>query len=206
VTDTVRGRRHRPDQIVERIRSRVDIEHAEYRYTDTDTYVFGKKRERDDNTPTIAEEWATDHSFVVKHGNTDRKKGLNALRHYIAWRGLGPDGGDGVPALRFMDTPGNRWLFEQLQAMVTDEDDMEDVLKVDANPDTGEGGDDGYDALRLGVASRPPRAIGAFYRGEVRAFSTQTLAYMVETLYRDRALPTPQSANTLELSTYLSGV
>jgi hypothetical protein len=57
--------------------------------------------------------------------------------------------------------------------MVVDPDDMEDVLKVDSNPETGEGGDDGYDALRVGMASRPPRAIGSFFKGDVRAFSSR---------------------------------
>jgi hypothetical protein len=112
-----------------------------------------------------------------------------------------------LPALRFMDTPGNRWLFEQLQAMVVDEDDMEDVLKVDSNAETGEGGDDGYDALRVGMASRPPRAIGDFFKGEVSAFSQQALAYMVEHLYRDRAELVPsQRPDAADLSMYLAGV
>jgi hypothetical protein len=177
----------------------------QFQYIDTDTYVFASTKERSDNTPSIQEELMMDHEIILSHGNIDRKKGLNNLRYYLAWRGIGPDGKDGRPALRFFDTPGNRWLFEQLQAMVTDESDPEDVLKVDANPETGEGGDDGYDALRVGMASRPPRAIGSFYRGEVRAFSKQTLKYMVEHLYRDKPLP-GGAQNEAGIYTLLSGV
>ena len=82
---------------------------------------------------------------------------------------------------------------------------MEDVLKVDSNPETGEGGDDGYDAFRVGMASRPPRAIGNFFRGDVRAFSQQTLSYMVEHLYRDAVLPGYDTGNE-DITTLLTGV
>lgn len=206
VRDTVRGRRQKPHQIAERMKSRVP-ELSIMSYIDTDSYVMQDRRDRSDNTPTIQEELAQDHQIFLRQGNLDRKRGLNNLRHYLAWRGIGPGGTDGQPALRFFDTPGNRWLFEQLEAMVTDPDDPEDVLKVDANPETGIGGDDGYDALRVGVASRPPRAIGNFWKGDVAAFSQQTLAFMVEHLYRDRAMPQPIGTQSgVNLSTYLTGI
>lgn len=183
--DTVRGRRHLPHQIAERIHSRVNVHHPNYRYTVTDSFAFQERKYRGDGTPTIAEE-LTEHGIVLSHGNTDRKAGLNNLRHYLAWRGIGPKQSSGDPAVRLFDTPGNRWLFEQLQSMTVDEADMEDVLKVNADPDTGAGGDDGYDMFRLGLASRPPRPIGAFFDQRVSAFSPTTLAYSVEVLYRDR--------------------
>lgn len=205
VMETVHGRRHQLHEIVERVTSRLPVRDPRYRYTRSDTYVFQSRKERNIEEPTIAELMATQHNLIVSLGITDRKAGLSNLRYYLAWRGLGPDGTDGQPALRFMDTPGNRWLFAQLEAMVTDESDMEDVLKVDSNPETGEGGDDGYDALRVGMASRPPRAIGTFYQGTVRAFSTQTLAHMVETLYRDRP-EIGDERRGYDLETYLSGV
>ena len=204
VRDTVRGRRQKPYQIADRMKSRVP-ELALMQYIDTDSYAMQERRDRNDNTPSIMEELASEHQIFLRLGNLDRKKGLNNLRHYLAWRGIGPGGIDGQPALRFFDTPGNRWLFEQLEQMVTDPDDPEDVLKVNADPETGEGGDDGYDALRVGIASRPPRAIGNFWKGDVRAFSQQTLSFMVETLYRDKPLPTPQGASGVNLSTYLIG-
>jgi hypothetical protein len=205
VVDTVRGRRHKPYQIAERIKSRVP-ELQQLQYIDTDTYAMQERRDRNDNTPSIQEELMTEHQIFLRLGNLDRKKGLNNLRHYLAWRGIGPEGRDALPALRFFDTPGNRWLFEQCEAMVTDESDPEDVLKVNADPETGVGGDDGYDALRVGVASRPPRAIGSYYAGDVRAFSKQTLNFMVETLYRDRPGLTSHMGQGSNLSTFLTGV
>jgi hypothetical protein len=84
---------------------------------------------------------------------------------------------------------------------------MEDVLKVDADAETGVGGDDGYDALRQLVASRPPRAIGNFYQGDVQAWSPATLKFMVEQLYRDRpALDahTPRTGGA-DMATLLGG-
>lgn len=207
VVDCVRGRRHLPHQIAERVKSRVDVHHPNYLYTHTDSYSFQSKKELNENTPTIAEILLKDHNLILSPGNTDRKAGLQNLRYYLAYRGIGPHGLDGVPGVRFLDNPGNRWLFEQLQAMVVDPDDMEDVLKVDANVETGVGGDDGYDAFRVAMASRPPRAIGSFFKGEVQAFSPQTLAYMVETLYRDKPGLVPTGGSNIdELSTYLAGV
>lgn len=185
VVNCVRGRRHQPHQIAERVKVRLGVHHANYRYTHSDSYAFQSRKERDENAPTIADILSQNHDLILSPGNTDRIAGLVNLRYYTAWRGIGPGGRDGTPALRFMDTPGNRWLFEQCQSMVVDEDEMEDVLKVNSNPETGEGGDDGYDCLRVGMASRPPRAIGTWYEGKVKAFSRQTLAFMVEKLYRD---------------------
>jgi hypothetical protein len=78
------------------------------------------------------------------------------------------------------------------------------VLKVDANPETGEGGDDGYDALRVAMASRPPRPIGQFFEGYPRAFSREALAFMVETLYKDTPGIEPHGHS--DLYTALTGV
>ncbi len=188
VVDTVWGRRHLTHDIADRVHSRVPVN--DLSYITADLAIKQKNRTHGDATPTFEEEFL-DYGIVFSQGNTARKSGLNNLRHYLAYRGLRLDGGDTDPALRFMDTPGNRRLVEQCQAMIVDEDDMEDVLKVDSNPETGEGGDDGYDMLRVAMASRPPRAIGEFYDQPVQAFAPSTLAYMVEHLYKDRALPEP---------------
>jgi phage terminase large subunit len=42
-------------------------------------------------------------------------------------------------------------LIECLPDLLHDPDNPEDVLKVDCDPDTGEGGDDAYDAARYGI-------------------------------------------------------
>jgi hypothetical protein len=207
VLDTVRGRRHKTHEIADRIKSRVDLLHPSYTLAYTDSWSFQERgKDRDDSAETEAER-LQQLGVTVTRGNTDRKKGLLNLRHYLAWKGISVMAGraDGEPALRFFDTPGNRWLFEQLQAMVTDEDDMEDVRKVNADPETGAGGDDGYDALRVAMASRPPRPIGLFYRQPVHAFAPETLAAMRENLYRDRDAELFTSTSGLDLYTSIAG-
>lgn len=205
VVDCVRGRRHLPHEIAGRVISRVPVFHPMYGYTVSDSYAFQSKKEKNQEEPTIADLLRDNHKLLLRQVYPDRKGGLTQLRYYLAWRGIRPDGSDGQPKLRFMDTPGNRWLFEQLEGIVTDEDDMEDSLKVNSDPETGIGGDDGYDALRNAMSSRPARTIGSWYEGDVGAFSKQTLAFMVEQLYRD--VPLPQAGRgTADLSTFLTGV
>ena len=133
-------------------------------------------RARGENTPTIAE-WLIGAGIPLIKANTDPVHGLNNLRDYTAWRARGPRGEDTDPALFFMDTPGNRWLFEQCASMVTDPDDPEKALKVDADPETGEGGDDGYDALRYAVASRPPRPRSIWAEEQIRAWDPTVLEH-----------------------------
>ena len=123
--------------------------------------------------PTIAEQFQSCGIYLTQ-ANISRRAGLNNLRQYLAWRG--PDGKDGTPALRFMRTEGNLWLFNQLEVMVCDPDDPEDALKLNAN-DTGEGGDDGYDALRYALASRPPPAGPPPDEGPLDAWSPDVLEH-----------------------------
>lgn len=182
VADTVWGRRQLVHEIAERVNARVPVERL--RHIHTDSAAFQRNRSRQENPPTVAEE-LMQYGIIVTQGNTDRRAGLNNIRHYLAYKGLLPSGRDADPMVRFMDTPGNRKLFDQLEQMTLDPDDPEDVLKVHADSETGEGGDDGYDAFRLLMASRPARAIGEFFRGKVGAFSPETLAFMREKLYRD---------------------
>ena len=80
---------------------------------------------------------------------------LGNLQKWLKWVGQGPDGVDAEPALRFMDTPGNRWCYDQLRSMVLDEKNWEDALKVHADQVTGEGGDDAYDETRGAMSYRP---------------------------------------------------
>jgi phage terminase large subunit len=86
--------------------------------------------------------------------DTSRISGLKNMREMTAWQKVGPNGTPGIPRFALFDTPSNRACFEQLQNMVLDPDRPEDVLKVDANPDTGLGGDDFYDETRYALQSR----------------------------------------------------
>jgi hypothetical protein len=149
VLDTVRGRRHRPDEIAERIRDRIDVRPIRLIASGHDS--FSETRARGENTPTIAEQFA-EQQLILHPANTARRFGLNTIRRYLAHRGMPPGMG---PKLKFCRTPGNDWLFQQLQTISLDPDDPEDTLKADADEVTGQGGDDGYDALRYLLASRP---------------------------------------------------
>jgi hypothetical protein len=106
VVDTVRGRRQKPHQIAERVLSRLDVHHPSYLYTMADSYSFQSKKERDDNTPTIAE-LLIPHGIVLTQATAiDRKKGLTNLRYYTAWKGINIDGTDGLPGPRVVRHAG----------------------------------------------------------------------------------------------------
>lgn len=118
---------------------------------------WNENKSRGENTPTIAETFRQQGLTLVK-ANQSRVSGLNNMREFITT--IGPER-FGVPTtrapmFRVRDTPGNRRTWDCLTTMVVDEKDAEDALKRDADPDTGEGGDDPYDMVRYGLASRMP--------------------------------------------------
>lgn len=116
----------------------------------TDTKSIIKAREEQQSTKDTFLQ-RNIHLVPVNHGRVFTYRNLLT---YLSWRGS-EYVAEREPMLQFFDTPGNRWLVEQLQSMVHDPDDPRDVLKVDAHAETGEGGDDGYDALRMLVAQKP---------------------------------------------------
>lgn len=147
--DSVHGHRMLPWEQAERIQARAP-ERARVRvYAGHD--CWNERRAMGENTPTIADTFKGYGIHLVR-ANTDRVQGLNNLREYIKWQG--PDGTVWDPKFRIMDTPGNRRTFDVLQSMMLDPTNPEDVKKRDANPETGEGGDDPYDGVRYGLAAR----------------------------------------------------
>lgn len=172
IVDTVKGHRQLPDEIANRIKRKLHVDRMRYMAAGHDCWHVHKARS--DGTPSVAEK-LVGAGIPLSKANQDRVHGLNNLRDYIGYRGRGPEGQDWEPGIMFMDTPGNRWLLDQLQGMVTDPDDSEVVLKVDANPETGDGGDDGYDALRYAVASRAPRSASVALLKKVRAWDKEVL-------------------------------
>lgn len=78
----------------------------------------------------------------LERANLDRVTGSATVRRSIMSGGL-----------KFVDTIGCRRLLSELGGLVPDPNTPEAPLKVDANPDTGMGGDDGPDALRYGLAT-----------------------------------------------------
>lgn len=146
--DTVTGRNLLPHEIHERIAERVPLDKLNGGI-DAGHDVWSDIKARGEQTPTLYEQFKALGWKWLRQASIARKSGLNNFRQYVTWR-------EGVPP-RFllMDTPGNQRCFEQLTAMVCDPDDPEDALKVDADPNTGEGGDDMYDETRYALASRP---------------------------------------------------
>lgn len=143
-----------------------------------------------------AEQKSTATTFAERQihlvaGNTGRVFGYQNLLVYLGWRGSEyvPER---QPMLQFFDTPGNRWLVEQLASMVNDPDDPRDVLKVDANPETGEGGDDGYDALRVMLAARPLVAPSGYDQVPLGAFDPIMLRAAADRAARTGPLMRPK--------------
>jgi hypothetical protein len=190
LVDAVKGRQDKPWEIASAIRDHVPVERLRYIHAGHDCWA--EHRAHGENTPTVAETFA-EHGIVLSRANIDRRAGLNNLRHYTAWKGmlLTPDGRrlDGDPGLRFFDTPTNRWGFEQLLGIIVDPLNVEKPLKVDADPVTGEGGDDYFDMVRYGAASRPMRARSNWRDQPVQAWAPATLTYEHEHRYRDKPLP-----------------
>ncbi len=149
VTNTCRGRHQLPDDIAARILDMLGSSRLSAIAAGHD--CWHQIKARGESGPTIAERLMAAGLPLVR-ATISRKTGYQNLLYYA--RRLDHEGGPVTPKLRFFDTPGNRALFSQLQGIVHDEDDPEDTLKVDAD-EGGEGGDDGYDALRYGMMLRP---------------------------------------------------
>lgn len=192
--DTVHGRHMRDDEIIDRIKHKVQ-RWKDLRYVVAGHDCWADYKAHGDSGPSTEGRFSQAGIPLTKAA-INRPQGLNTMRHYFAWRGRGPEGQDDDPACYLLDTPGNRWCFAQLQGMVVDPDDPEDALKVNADPMTGEGGDDGYDETRYALASRPPRAPSSWSTEQVKAWAPATLKYEYETHRRRGPLKMPLPAGT----------
>jgi hypothetical protein len=188
VGDTISGHRLKDHQQAERI-NRLAPHLAELKIT-----IMGggdalnEHHARIDGTiPSTAERLREAGLRVVRANDRDRTLTYTNLRDYHAYRSRGEDGQDVKPRLRFMDTPGNRRLWEEMSALSEDKDDPESPVKRNANPDTGEGGDDRVDALKNMCAIRMRRgATKAAREREVDVFAPATLAWMHQQSQRVR--------------------
>lgn len=184
--DTVSGRRLLPHEIAQRVRGRMEqwgIPKFSYIVAGHDAWA--ERKAMGENTPTIAETFS-ELGLPLLQANIDRKMGLQELRKATAWKTTGPEGTPGEPNLLFFDTETNKRCFEQLETRVTDPDDLEDVLKTDAD-DWGEGGDDLYDETRYAMASRPMPARSAWGDADqVNAWSPEALAAERDRLTKGR--------------------
>lgn len=192
--DTLRNRGMLAHEIAEEIHRKVPAEmlaRMEYVAAGHDCW---KVEGRGDRTPVVAEALVAAGLPLVR-ANQDRVHGLNNFRDYTAWREQGPLGQDIEPALRWQVTDGNVWAFQQCQTIVTDPDDPEKPLKVDVDPETGEGGDDGFDMWRYLIASRPPKARALAIEEDVKPWKPSTLKHEAEESRRVRNPPVVDPRN-----------
>ena len=157
--DAVAGRHLQPPDIVLRILDRLQalgIGPQRVRYTSAGHDCWADHKARGERVPTIAEEFAR-LGLPLRRANISRIAGVQNVRRYLRWKQR--DVLDGAekehrPRFQICQTFQNSRVFECLETRVSDPDDPEDILKTDAD-DRGEGGDDAYDMVRYGLASRP---------------------------------------------------
>ena len=153
VIDTLWMRRLHPDQLAEAIWESVPVDRLSLVYAGHDCWA--EQQARGIIGPTIAETFVK-RRIPLQHADIRRKPGFSLVRDLVSFRRRGPNGENIEPRLVFLDTVGNRRLVQQLEGLVVDPKNAEDVLKVNADPATGDGGDDGYDALRHALLSHEP--------------------------------------------------
>jgi len=172
ICDTIKGRLLRDWDIAGKLLERVPAEAL--RNVQAGHDCWNEEKAHGENAPQVAEYFARQGIQLVQ-ANIARVQGFNNVLQYFAWRET-----EFLPArqpmVQFLDTPGNRWLVEEhLPTLVMDPDDPRDVLKVDADPETGQGGDDGYDAIRYLLASRPIKASSMAHLLEKRLWDPDVL-------------------------------
>lgn len=150
VLDTVWLRRLQAPQICEELWERLPMERIGVVYAGHD--LFQERKAHGEGGVQLADRY-WERGVPVAPGVVSRRDRYQYCRDALAWRARGYAGENIQPRVLFHDTPGNRRLFEQLVAMVCDPDDVETVLKVDADPADGKGGDDGWDAFSFGLTS-----------------------------------------------------
>lgn len=112
-------------------------------YTAAGHDCWHESKAKGTRVPTIAEQVNRTHGWALTRASIGRVEGLNNLRTYLAE--------DRFKVHR------RHWSLSALavlESRISDPKNPEDVLKQDADAD-GKGGDDEYDMVRYGLASRP---------------------------------------------------
>jgi hypothetical protein len=155
LVDSVHGRRLQPDQIAHRIIESVpgfDVRRLAHIAAGHDCWA--DRKARGELVPTIAEQFY-ELGLTLDKANISRISGVQNIRRYLTYKT--PSGETFDPRFRIFKTPANEKCYDTLESRVSDPDNIEDILKTDAN-EQGEGGDDFYDMVRYGLASRPLNA------------------------------------------------
>jgi hypothetical protein len=147
LVDRVSGRRLVPKDIALKVGvmlSKHGLGFADLQYTvaGLDCWAQRKSHGEADTVRTIADQCA-ESGWAMIRADVARISGANNIRVYLRDR-----------VFKVIKTPGALAVLSCLESRINDPTDPEDVLKVDADQD-GRGGDDDYDMLRYGLASRP---------------------------------------------------
>ncbi len=144
--DSCMGRRHTPYQIAERVAELLKVHgltFADLAYTVAGSDVKIRDEARGTYGPSVMEQFIM-FNWVLMPADQSRVAGYQNFLLYLHHK-----------KVEFAVTPGNLIGVKQLKEMSTDPDFPNDVLKVDVDPLTGEGGDDWYDMARYALMSRP---------------------------------------------------
>lgn len=104
--------------------------------------AFAKRQAHTTSPETVADVF-NGYGVAMERASIDREAGAKVVRRLLQ-----------QDRIRFVDTVGTRRLVRELAALVPDPKRPNVPLKRDAD-ESGEGGDDGADALRYAVASWP---------------------------------------------------
>lgn len=182
IVDSCGGRKQTPDVIVDRIRDLLTsrkLKISSLNYTVAGSDVKIRDEARGAYGPSVMEQFGVAGLWLLG-ADQSRIAGYQNLLRYIDHR-----------LIEWEDTPGNHMVIATLRRMVTDPDNPNDVLKVDTNPLTGEGGDDDYDQTRYLAMSRP---IASVEPVQTSAVEQRVKKYMQKKPERDpRAIRMPRT-------------
>lgn len=170
VADTLWGRRDDDEAIAARIVEAEPLTRGSEFLIRAGGDVFAQQqaRRRPDQTYRTSDTYRAAGLTVLRKDDSpgSRKRNAVNLRRLLRTKGRKPDGtlATHTPVLRFFDTPGNRWLVQQLMSTVRDPADPEKPLKVDwtegdewpRDRESAPPGDDGVDALAAALSLPVP--------------------------------------------------
>lgn len=147
-TDTKFLHRYQDDEQAAEIAGWADRRACRMVYAGHD--AFAKRQAHTGGAETVADVFDR-YQIHLEHAHLDRAAGAKTLRRFFQAPKLGPQP-KGTVHFRWVDTPGNRMVVSQLQALSPDPLNINVPAKRDANAQ-GENGDDGADCLRNGLAT-----------------------------------------------------
>ncbi len=183
---TITGRMQQPNDIALTVAAglaKYNLDIRDLRNVQCGHDLWADIKARGEDVPTL-EEHFREWGWRCAQANISRVAGLNVLRRFLSWQKVYEDGSDGKPFLLFMNEPGNVDCIRLLQSLPTDDTNIEDSMKLDADA-MGKGGDDMYDETRYGMSNRVMPARTMFEEADHSAFSPGALRRdHLETIYR----------------------